>query len=159
MRGIVGIIGIIIQRTSEPFAYHHPHGLRLTHVEKEQRENIKIMWENRVFSHSKLIVFVLSRLTGHTVAVCMLVVVQDSTKEGDEQLRQKNNTGTRKKKLASTNIKKIKNFENHSINGEGKRCKFTEYKAGYSGRLQYKMFLSQWDVFQPIVYAKNRQTS
>lgn len=75
--GIVGIMGIIIQRTGEPFAYHHLHGLGLTHVGKEQRKNIKIMWENRVFSHSKLMIFGLSssgkhRLTGCTLAACLL---------------------------------------------------------------------------------------
>lgn len=37
------------------------------------------------------------RLTGPTVAVCMLVMVQDSTKDGDEQFRLKDNMGTRKK--------------------------------------------------------------
>lgn len=47
------------------------------------------------------------RLTGPTVAVCMLVMVQDSTKDGNEQFRLKDNMGTRKKgkkKSASINI-------------------------------------------------------
>lgn len=63
-----------------------------------------------VFSHSKLMVLDLSTsgkhsLTGPTVAVCMLVMVQNSTKDGDEQFRQKNNMRTRKKeKLAGINI-------------------------------------------------------
>lgn len=142
VEGIVGIKGIIRQRTSEPFAYHHLHGLGLTHAGKEQRKNIKIMWENRVSSHSRLMVFSLSssgkhRLTGHTVAVYMLVMAQDSTKDGNEQFRQKNNMGARKKKkkLASINIKKIKNCENHSSNGREKRSKCIENKAGCSGRL------------------------
>lgn len=85
---------IIIQRINEPFAYHHLHGLGLTHVGKEQKKNIKIMWENRVFSHSKVMVLSLSssgkhRLKGPTVTVCMFVMLQDSTKDGDEQFRQK----------------------------------------------------------------------
>lgn len=39
---------------------------------------------------------------------------------GMSNLGKKNNSGTREKKLASINIKKIRNFENHSLNGEGK---------------------------------------
>lgn len=98
--GIVVTMGVIIQKTGEPFAYHHLHGLRLTHVGKEQRKNI--MWENRVFSHSKLMVFGLSSSRKHRVTVwlyscCMLVMVKDSTRDGDEQFRQKNNMGTRRK--------------------------------------------------------------
>lgn len=73
------------------------------------------MCESRVFFNIKLMVFGLSSsgkhgLTDHTLAVCMLVMVWDSTKDGDEQFRQKNNTGTRKKEKngkISINIKKF----------------------------------------------------
>lgn len=71
------------------------------------------------------------RLTGPTVAVCMLVVVQDNSKERDAQFSLKNNMGARKKKKkqASINIEIVKNLENPSINGGGKRSKWIEYKV------------------------------
>lgn len=64
----------------------------------------------------------------------MLVMVQDNSKERDEQFRLKNNMGARKKKKkkkqASINIEIVKTLEkNPSINGGGKRSKWIEYKV------------------------------
>jgi len=112
------------------------HALGLIHAGKEQRKNIKMMWEYRVSPHSKLMVFGLfisgkHRLTGPTVAVCMIVMAQANTEHGHEQCKLKNDMGARnkKKKLASINTEIIKNLENPSINGGGQRSKWIEYEV------------------------------